>query len=250
MRNYWLRIVFGALGIFAIGMLAWSGVQRGKHAVKRVVESDEPITIPLALIPFNVDGRSVGTLRQVQIIRSDPEKVKAVNFRVRLADSISDGRFDECVLVVGGSLENIDAQHAFSCATTADTTGGNLAPIGEVETQRGRNYVLFAKAGTLDSIKLDFIHQKGDSIREAQRAFADSIREAEQERADSIRETANERADSIRSAAESMSDSIRAHVDSVLRAGRPEPEPARGTRRPPRAGVTVAPPPPPATPRP
>ena len=252
MRNYWLRIALGAFGIFALGMMVWAMVQKGKHAMKQVVESDEPITIPLALIPFTVDGRSVGTLRQVQIIRSEPEKVKAVNFRVRLADSVSDSRLAQCILVVGGSLEKIDAQHAFSCVTSADTVGGDLAPVGEVRTQRGTTYVLLAKAGALDSVKFDFGRHRemADSIREAQQEFADSIREAEHERADSIRESAMGKADSIRAAAEVMSDSIRAHVDSVLAASgiqRNGPPHARAGAR---SAGAVPPPAPPKIPKP
>jgi len=210
MRNYWLRIGLGAFGVFAIGMLVWNLGVAGKRRVKHMVESVDPITIPLALIPFKVDGQALGTLRQVQILRSDPKKVEAVNFRVRLADSITDARLDSCVLVVGGSLKNIDAQHAFSCVAAADTVGGDLAPVGDMETQRGRTYVLYAKAGALDSVEIDFDNDMADSIAEAQREFADSIREVEEARADSIH-----------SAADRMSDSIRSHVDSVIQANRP-----------------------------
>ena len=102
MRNYWLRIGLGAFGVFAVGMLLWNLGQAGKRRVEHMVESADPITIPLALIPFQVDGQSLGTLRQVQILRSDPKKVEAVNFRVRLADSIADARLESCVLVEGG----------------------------------------------------------------------------------------------------------------------------------------------------
>ena len=210
MRSYWLRIAFGALGVFAIGMLFWNLADAGKRRVKHVVESAEPITIPLALIPFKVDGQPLGTMRQVQIIRSDPKKVQAVNFRVRLADSVGDARLDDCVLVLGGTLRNIDAQHAFSCVAESDTVGANLAPLGDMKTQRGRTYVLFAQAGALDSIEIDFGEEMADSIADAQREFADSIRAVEEGRADSIRD-----------AAALMADSIRSHVDSVIQANRP-----------------------------
>jgi hypothetical protein len=243
MRNYWLRIALGAFGVFAIGMLIWNMVDAGKRHVKHVVESADPITIPLALIPFKVDGQSLGTLRQVQIVRSDPKQVEAVNFRVRLADSVGDARLDNCVLVVGGSLKNIDAQHAFSCVPTGDTVGGDLAPVGDVKTQRGRTYVLFAKAVALDSIQIDFDGE----------AMADSIAEAHQRFADSIGAVEEQRADSIQSAAELMADSIRSHVDSVIRASRPAVEQgieqARKARTRASATVTVEPPPPPAVPK-
>jgi len=232
MRNYWLRIALGAFGIFAVGMIISTVVRRGKDAMKGVLASDRPITLPLALIPFSVDGHALGTMRQVQILRSDPETVKAVKFRVRLADSVSDDRLGQCVLVVGGSLKHVEAEHAFSCVTSADTVGNDLAPVGEVRTQRGETYTLFAKAGALDSVKLDFGHDRemADSIREAQQEFADSVRDAEQERADSIRESAMGKADSIRAAADAMSDSIHAHIDSVIQARQSGTKPAEPPR--------------------
>jgi hypothetical protein len=161
---------------------------------------------------------------------------------------VSDERFAQCVLVVGGSLEKIDAQHAFNCVPSADTAGRDLAPVGEMRTQRGGSYVLFAKAGALDSVKFDFGHghEMSDSLREAQREFADSIREVEMERADSIREAASGKADSLREAAQSMSDSIRAHVDSMIAASQEGMRTAGKVR----SRVTVhAPPAPPVPPK-
>jgi hypothetical protein len=241
MRTYWLRIALGALGIFAIGMLIWTLGLKGKAKIKGMVESADPITIPLALIPFTVDGQSLGTLRQVKIIRSEPEKVKAVNFRVRLADSVSDARLEDCVLVVGGSLKNIDAQHAFSCVPSGDTVGGDLAPVGEVSFQRGRTIVLFAKAGALDSLEIDFGQEASDSIAAAQQEFADSVRAVEEAKADSIRD-----------AARSLADSIREHmnIDSIVAAKRPAMEQATGARERVQVGAPSAPPPSPAPPKP
>ena len=241
MRTYWLRIALGALGIFAIGMVIWTLGLKGKAKIKGMVESADPITIPLALIPFTVDGQSLGTLRQVKIIRSEPEKVKAVNFRVRLADSVSDARLEDCVLVVGGSLKNIDAQHAFSCVPSGDTVGGDLAPVGEVSFQRGRTIVLFAKAGALDSLEIDFGQGASDSIAAAQQEFADSIRAVEEAKADSIRD-----------AARSLADSIREHInmDSIVAAKRPAMEQATKARERVQVSAPPAPPSTPALPRP
>lgn len=239
MRSYWLRIALGAFGVFAIGMLVWNVVRAGKTHVKHIVESADPITIPLALIPFKVDGRSLGTMRQVQIIRSDPKKVQAVNFRVRLADSVADARLADCVLVVGGSLKNIDAQHAFSCVPAADTIGADLAPVGDMKTQRGQTYVLFAKAGALDSIEIDFDHEAmADSIAAAQEAFGDSVRDAQEGKADSIR-----------ASAEFMADSIRARTESIIEANRAGLEQAGKVKVRTRTTVAPVPPPVPAAPK-
>jgi len=241
MRTYWLRIALGALGVFAIGMVAWTLGLKGKAKIKGMVESADPITIPLALIPFKVDGQSLGTLRQVRIIRSEPEKVKAVDFRVRLADSVSDARLEDCILVVGGSLKNIDAQHAFSCVPAGDTVGSDLAPVGEVTSQRGGTFVLFAKAGALDSLEIDFGREASDSVAAEQRAFADSIRTVEEAKADSIRD-----------AARALADSIREHmnIDSIVAAHRPVLEQAAKAREGARVITPPSPAPPPAMPKP
>lgn len=223
MRNYWLRIVLGALGIFLLGMLIWTGVRTGRDKVVEVVESDQPITIPLAFVPFTVDGRNLGTLSRVEIQRSSPEQVSAVNFTVKLADSVADEQLATCVLVAKDNLDHINPGRAFTCATAADTAGKDLAPVGQLETQRGGVFVLLARAGTLENLKFNMHGDAAadsatlraelmvDSIEAAAESAsmaADSMHQA----ADSIRNAAMQQADSARRAAHRMRDSIRREV--------------------------------------
>ena len=56
MRNYWFKILLGAFGIFAVGMIGVSIARSGIAKVNSVVHSDEPITIPLGLVPFALAG--------------------------------------------------------------------------------------------------------------------------------------------------------------------------------------------------
>ena len=49
MRNYWLRILFGAVAIFAVGMVGVTLGRQGMGRVRGVVEGSGPITLP---IPF------------------------------------------------------------------------------------------------------------------------------------------------------------------------------------------------------
>ena len=42
MRNYWFKILLGALGIFAVGMIGVAIVRSGVAKVNSVVHSDEP----------------------------------------------------------------------------------------------------------------------------------------------------------------------------------------------------------------
>jgi hypothetical protein len=232
MKHYWLRIIGGAVGIFVVGMLIWAAVRKGRDTVVEVVESDHPISIPLAFVPFTLDGRSLGTLSRVEIVRSTPEQVSAVNFMVKLADSVPDERLADCVLLAKDNLDHINPGRAFSCGTPADTVGRQLAPVGQLETQRGGVFVLLAREGALESLRID-LHgrQSTDSIAASVEAMADSIeRTADSiaasaellvQAADSMRNEAGRQADSARRAAHEMRDSIRREVRKSVRESGP-----------------------------
>ena len=236
MQNYWLKIGMRALAIFIAGTIAFyiirSGVRSGRQRVHEIADSDAPITIPLAFIPFKVDGNQLGTLSRLQILRSSPKQVEAVNFRVKLADSIGDDRLASCILVAGDNgmnfqLKHIDANNTFYCATAADTTGKNLAPLGSIETQRGGTFVLLSAADALQNFdaELNSGDAQADSISNAYERMADSIQAA----ADSMSAVAEQRAESLRAEAESRADSIRRRAnqqaDSVRRAARAQATP-------------------------
>jgi len=230
MNRYWTRIIMGALGIFLLGTSVYYAARSGKRHVQRIAESDAPITIPLAFIPFKVDGKDLGTLSRLQIIRSSPKQVEAVNFRVKLADSIGDAQLGECILVAGDNGMNFQLKHinpdaTFYCATAKDTTGKNLAPLGTIETQRGGTYVLLSGADALKNFDHDMHadnNATADSISAVYEQMADSIQQA----AESIRDAAQERADSIRSMAEARADSIRSGVHAA-----PKPTPSKAKVR-------------------
>jgi hypothetical protein len=205
MSRYWLRIVLMALAIFGVGTMGWYAVRRGTQRVKQVVESSDPITIPLAFIPFKVDGRELGTLSRLQVLRSNPHQVEAVNFRVKLADSINDSALESCILVAGENgmklhIKHINPGTSFFCATAADTTGRGLAVVGKIETQDGRSFALHSDAEVLNSFDDHNSNEdsdaKADSIQQAYENIADSLEGA----ADSIRAMGEARRDSARSA--------------------------------------------------
>lgn len=221
MSRYWMRIILGALGIFLVGTSIYYAARSGKRRVQAIADSDAPITIPLAFIPFKVDGKDLGTLSRLQIIRSSPKQVEAVNFRVKLADSIADIQLSECILVAGDNGMNFQLKHinpdaTFYCATAKDTMGKNLAPLGTIETQRGSTYVLLSGADALKDFDggMDGHNDAAaDSISAVYERMADSI----QQQAESIGNAAETRADSIRAVAEMRAESARAGVHSTPR---------------------------------
>ena len=212
MRNYWIKIVLGALAVFAVGMIVAKGIGRVKHAAT----TSGTIEFPLAFIPFRVNDTALGDLKRVRIHRAAPDTVRSVDLRVELHDSLALARLQDCILVIH-DVENLNNRTTFECAAAADTAGQDLVPFGMIEVRgTGAEFPFLlprSAAGPAhasdagweraaeygDSIA-DAIEERADSIAEAAEMMADSLRTIEMERADSIREEGMRRADSVRSA--------------------------------------------------
>ncbi|HUG27518.1 MAG TPA: hypothetical protein VMK53_04410 [Gemmatimonadales bacterium] len=196
MRGYWLRIIAGALAIFLVGFAVISVVRSGKQRVRTVTQTADPISIPLAFIPFNLDSSRVGTIRRLTILRSEPKSITGFRIRVELSDP------DALRLLAAGCVMSVDnptqltSRTSFSCLP-ADST---MTEFGRVEllAETGGTRVDFplylplqvvaefretgVEAGVsanreinADSIARS-VRQMGDSIRRETRALADSVR--------------------------------------------------------------------------
>lgn len=212
MRNYWVKIVLGALAVFAVGMIVTRIIGR----VRRVATTNESIEFPLAFIPFRVDGTPLGELKRVRVMRAAPDTVTSVHLRVELRDTLSVSQLRDCILVIR-DVQHLNERTTFECATAADTARQDLVAFGTVEFGRGGEELQFliprSEAGPAhasdagweraaeygDSIA-DAIEERADSIADAAETLADSLQTIEMERADSIREEGMRRADSVRSA--------------------------------------------------
>lgn len=212
MKTYWIKIVLGALAVFAVGMIVASVVRR----VGRVATSDDTIDFPLAFIPFRVDGAPLGDLKRVRIVRAAPDSVSHVRLRVELADSLAAVRLRDCILVLA-DLHHLSRETTFTCATAADTAGRDLVRFGSVQLGPGGEELPFLiprseapaahasdegweRAAEYGDSIADVIDERADSIADAAEAFADSVQTLELERADSIRREGVRLADSIRAA--------------------------------------------------
>jgi hypothetical protein len=135
MTRYWIKIVVGALLIFAVGMAVWYGVRKGVRTVKMVhtvLESSDPITIPLTFVNFRVDGSAVGRLQQLRLIRSAPKVIQGVQVTVRVDSAAVIDRLRNCTLRLD-DLEHLDEHSTFVCVTP-DHPGaaGDFTQFGEV----------------------------------------------------------------------------------------------------------------------
>jgi hypothetical protein len=246
MRNYWLKILLGALAVFGVGMIGVTLARRGIAGVERVVASDQPLTIPLGLVPFELQGERLGKLDHVTLIRKSPQEVTAVELEINLADSLVARGLAGCRLVANMETRGdsgIDirvgphASTVFYCAGPDDSTTADLLEYGHATLQPGDIEVplLLTRDVVKELQHLDF--GKG-APRNATADQADSIAQAAQERADSI-EVAVQRAlqqsgegrrralDSVKVGALRLGDSLRAVGLRQAEAGRRQADSAR-----------------------
>lgn len=199
MRGYWLRIIAGALAIFLIGFVIISAVRSGKQRVRTVTQTADPISIPLAFIPFNLDSNRVGTIRRLTILRSEPKSITGFRIRVELSDP------DALRLLATGcvmSVENptqLNSRTSFSCL-----------PVDSAMIEFGRVELLAETGGT----RVDFpLYLPLEVVAEFRHAGAEAGVSANREiNADSIARSVRQMADSIRQETRALADSVRREV--------------------------------------
>jgi hypothetical protein len=233
MRNYWVRIAFGALAIFTVGMIGVTLARQGVGRVRGVVEGSGPITLPIPFVPFKLDGQKLGTLSKVVLLRDAPKSISAVELEIKLRDSMLVRGLEGCRLAA-----HLDAEHdrrgvdvnvgplstgVFSCFHGNDSSA-QLQEFGRAIFQPGGVSVpLLLPNDLVDDLKQgDFGSGDEDSVASTAQARADSIAEAADAQADSITAAVEQRADSIAGRSERLVDSLRSEgerrADSTRRA--------------------------------
>jgi cell division septum initiation protein DivIVA len=219
MRNYWLRIAIGAAAIFTVGMIGVTLARQGVGRVRGVVEGSGPITLPIAFVPFKLDGRKLGSVNKVVLLRDAPKRISSVELEIKLKDSTVASGLAGCHLAA-----NFEAEHkpgsvrvnadpfssgVFSCLDRDSVP--QFQVFGRAVFQPGDVTVPLLLPDDIvnDLKKGDFGDKDQDSIAAAAEARADSISEAVDARADSISDVAQAHADSIVARSERLVDSLR-----------------------------------------
>ena len=236
MRNYWIRIALGALGVFAVGMIAVTLVRRGLARVNDVVTGSGPLSIPLALIPFQLNGNKLGNLQRLVLFRETPKKVSSVQLEVKLNDSLLARGLEGCRLAAnldsedhrgGGIHVRTGGRNKGTFWCVQEGTDSGLVEYGHAIFHPGEVTVPLLlpedlvndlekgdfgdhpdSAELADSIS-DVVEARADSIAEAAERMADSISRRSERLADSLRTEGQRRADSARAVAQRMADSAR-----------------------------------------
>lgn len=223
MAGYWLRILLGALAVFAVGMLVVRLVEQGRETVHLVTETSDPIDLPIppGLLAFRLDGESVGAVRRIRILRSATDRPDSLLVQATLHDSVALPRLDRCLLLID-DLQRIElTKTTFRCGAPEDTVGRGYTRIGRVSLRGnpGRSYALYGLQSDVHAIRHDAEHRAERVADSAERAadsaeaVADSISEAAERRADSISSAVESMSESLRTAMEQRADSIRADAE-------------------------------------
>lgn len=199
MRTYWVKIVAGAVLIFAVGMIIRSLFRSVKHGVEYVSEGTGPITTPLLFLPFELNGQRVGTFRGLTIYRDSAQKPVWATLTVALRDSATPEDVRRCVvaLLPKGSGNNYNLTN-YDCLTPSDTGGKGLARFGTLRLRSSSDsFALFAPAVDLEKLRSEW-EPKMQSADSAQQFLNDSMRDAIHEQIESTMTAAREKADSLR----------------------------------------------------
>jgi hypothetical protein len=207
MRNYWLRIILGAVAVFTVGMVGITLARQGIGRVRGVVEGSGPITLPVAFIPFKLEGQKLGTIRKVVLERDAPKQIAGVEIEVKLADSAVARGLEGCRLAANldkDSDENGDnirvgplSHSVFTCVKQRDSLP-EFEEFGRAIFQPGEVAVpLLLPADMVNDLREGhFDSSPEDSIGALAEARADSIADAAEAKADSISDAAQARAES------------------------------------------------------
>jgi hypothetical protein len=242
MRTYWLRILLGALAVFAVGMIGITFARRTRDKVTAVVTGSGPLSIPLPFVPFELEGNKLGQLERLVVNREAPKKVSSVDLEVKLDDSLLVQGLAGCRLAANLESDSsksgdinfrshrLEDQAFFFCAKSdsglvefgtvklapGDVTVPLLVPVSLAEQMRAGRW------GDHDADSADVLAERAESLAGKAEEAADSIAELAGQRAaasaramssrlgDSLRAAGKLRAESLHTALGRMADSLKA----------------------------------------
>lgn len=140
MTRYWLKIVLGALLIFTVGMAVWFSIRKGVSTVHTLTATADPISIPIKIVNFRVDGANIGRVERLKLLRSAPEEISSVEVTVSVDSAAVIERMRDCTLRID-DLERVDERTTFVCVTADNPAPVDFEPFGEVRVE-GTDIVL------------------------------------------------------------------------------------------------------------
>jgi hypothetical protein len=220
MRNYWLKIALGALGVFVVGMALVYCFRTAKAGLVTKLQSDSPLTIPLVFVPFKLDGKEVGTMQKVVVLRDSSRHISGIDFYVDLKPDAQLPDLNQCLLHPASqhTAKGLNLQHSFLCSN--DTSGLGLVTFGGVHFGPDQTEPVLLPEEAVREMRGAVIDLDGIRASLSDRSKGESAADAAADSADAAADRALHLADSIRARADSIRD---AALQQVRRSMGPPP---------------------------
>jgi hypothetical protein len=228
MRSYWMRILAGALAVFALGMVGVTLWRRGVVKVSEVVSGTGPLSFPLPFVPFQLDGTKLGRVERMVVNRETPKKVSSVDLEVKLDDSLVAQGLAGCRLAanvesdssVPGDINlhvnRVGDRTFFFCATNDSA----FVEFGKVRLKPGDVIVpLLVPQSLAEHLRkgdwgngadsADVLVQRAESLAGMTEQATESLAAARDQRDAAIRLVRSKLGDSLRVAGQRRADSLR-----------------------------------------
>jgi hypothetical protein len=135
MKSFWLKIGFGAVAVFLVGMMLLTLGRQAKtaaaEALTTALQSSAFTGVSSAAsdLPFRLNGERLGTVQRASIHRVQSGALPEVNLTVQLTDHGAARQLHDCVLVPERD-EQFDFDRGFSCA---EGLKGDLVEVGRIQ---------------------------------------------------------------------------------------------------------------------
>jgi hypothetical protein len=199
MKNYWIKIGLGAFAIFGVGMVLIAAFRSTKAKIRNTFDTTDPISLPVAFVPFRLDGTKLGSLDKLVLLRDVPDQVSGVHIVVKLADSVTAERFKNCVFAID-DVEHLNDKSSFRCQY-GDSASPSMTHFGYVFTSATDSVPLLLPEKAVTELRQ--LHFKLHGSNFSVTSEADSMREAVESRMDARSDSVDE----LRDQADELEDS-------------------------------------------
>lgn len=130
MHKLWVRIGLGAGVVFAAGMFVFTLGRQVKASVVGTMERGGRLSVPLSILPFEVDNDRVGSIQSLDVQKSG-HRVKRITFTVKLSDPDRLATLEQCLFGLDGPRRD----GFFSCIPEGSREADEYITVGEVRIE-------------------------------------------------------------------------------------------------------------------